>query len=952
RPIPIRRETDVILSYYQSADAGRAYTAPDADPDATRTRAQARLPAPSAPRSAHGVDSSSGSGINSDVRSPALTHRRTSTRSIGGSDKRRVAIVEMDPAALDALHLSLSDGNERSQASPSVASTLLSRRGVAGSFALVAPADASPSTYTDLTPPLSAPAVPSGDSAADSASALGRHQRSHSEAVAGSKYTRPGHPNRLRKSSRDIGIVGMSTKSRMDAMQASQTSPIFQTPSLVQTSLHSSDDFHSSAEPHTSSSATSKEAKRHSQQLLNGHASRGARDENTGPVAVGVNPNQMWQSPSTQPTYAPLNSPPPTSPQHVTSPQAVSNAYLYYQPGIHATAGPLPRPPTTSSPSTAPPPRPPRLHTPTLGSSVFAKRQSDTSIQPTEQSPAPAITPSTTSSTLVNSQSEDSVKSGHVREGAFPVTSVIITDATPPRQATKHEQHQQALKRKNTMDDLIKDVTHAIDEADELKRDADPPLSPIVVEPLRSATKQESATKEKWSGLELRHEKKSRSTFKGEPLSRSASSDYSDYGDTASKPLPDPFAHAPAPRSAESHESGSKRSRSPHKMLDFALKRFSTLPRPPSGLSVSKISQHSSLSQERVSPERTSPRPKVVFVAKIRSPWPDAMAFGDVMARKGSLERSLGYAQKINELAKHDPGLGDWVVSMKNELALSPVVASSPAVAQSPSERSFTFQPRHISRGSVGSEMTFPKRVDAYVATDLLVKPSEDQTLPKGPPPLPYPTLAQGTPVLPTRSFGGSSASSMRSIPSTLGGSKSGGGGFFSSLGRKTSINRKDRAAGAGAPSSKLLSKRQQTLPMPPPRAVQISASPSLPGGPRAPPGRVQRAQSVITSRTPTPSVGPLHVESESEATRQIAIKRSPSLAPLMARSTTGNGNGPAAMSESSPEFNKKMASLVDLLPHADKSVLSGYLRRAGGQDILAIGRYLDDEKNNSLRRN
>jgi len=43
---------------------------------------------------------------------------------------------------------------------------------------------------------------------------------------------------------------------------------------------------------------------------------------------------------------------------------------------------------------------------------------------------------------------------------------------------------------------------------------------------------------------------------------------------------------------------------------------------------------------------------------------------------------------------------------------------------------------------------------------------------------------------------------------------------------------------------------------------------------------------------------------------------------------------------------------LADLLPHADKDkdVLAGYLRRAG-QDILAIGKYLEDEKNGSVRR-
>ena len=50
-------------------------------------------------------------------------------------------------------------------------------------------------------------------------------------------------------------------------------------------------------------------------------------------------------------------------------------------------------------------------------------------------------------------------------------------------------------------------------------------------------------------------------------------------------------------------------------------------------------------------------------------------------------------------------------------------------------------------------------------------------------------------------------------------------------------------------------------------------------------------------------------------------------------------------------EFSRQVGKLSDLLPHADKDVLAGYLRRAG-QDILAIGQYLEDEKNGSIRRN
>jgi hypothetical protein len=65
-------------------------------------------------------------------------------------------------------------------------------------------------------------------------------------------------------------------------------------------------------------------------------------------------------------------------------------------------------------------------------------------------------------------------------------------------------------------------------------------------------------------------------------------------------------------------------------------------------------------------------------------------------------------------------------------------------------------------------------------------------------------------------------------------------------------------------------------------------------------------------------------------------------------RSTAGPVPESAAPSE---DFTRQVERLADLLPHADKDVLAGYLRRAG-QDILAIGQYLEDEKNGTVRRN
>ena len=47
--------------------------------------------------------------------------------------------------------------------------------------------------------------------------------------------------------------------------------------------------------------------------------------------------------------------------------------------------------------------------------------------------------------------------------------------------------------------------------------------------------------------------------------------------------------------------------------------------------------------------------------------------------------------------------------------------------------------------------------------------------------------------------------------------------------------------------------------------------------------------------------------------------------------------------------FDKQMEKLTDLLPHVDKKILAVYLRRTG-QDILAVGQYLEDERKGTIR--
>ncbi|QRV88064.1 Nascent polypeptide-associated complex subunit alpha, muscle-specific form [Ceratobasidium sp. AG-Ba] len=217
---------------------------------------------------------------------------------------------------------------------------------------------------------------------------------------------------------------------------------------------------------------------------------------------------------------------------------------------------------------------------------------------------------------------------------------------------------------------------------------------------------------------------------------------------------------------------------------------------------------------------------------------PESFMFDDVLRMKTSAERAQGYVRKINQLAAEDSGLGYWVAFMKGRVRPpGPDGRPPPAGPISPSALLTTFgphgpgtrrqQPRHVSGGSTTSEATFAVRPDAYVATNISIRA---ESPPLGPPPaLPYPSLA--------RDIG------MRSVaPSSSAGVGGGGGlkaktgavGFFSSIGRKTSTRNRDRAVmqqarkphpGAAGGYAELPASA---------RPVQLSAVPTIPGGPRA----------------------------------------------------------------------------------------------------------------------
>lgn len=266
---------------------------------------------------------------------------------------------------------------------PSVPSELLSRRGIrVDGLALVAPPDASVRSYTNLTPPTSAPIVPDR---VQISSYLPQHHRAASEAV---RYQGTGHL--ARKSSRDIGIVGTASQSPglirpakledYHAYAERLKPPVFQTPSKSRTPSPGRaspmyDDRQvkiyegNGSPPFLGPKSFGVDAA-----LLTPAIGEG-KDINqpvVGPVVVQLSSELLdnRQPLAEIPSPAPVSTPALTnSSPTVYSP--MSSSYRYYEPGVHSIAGPLPPPPIIldSFQRTPPPPRPPRLNGANSGSS-------------------------------------------------------------------------------------------------------------------------------------------------------------------------------------------------------------------------------------------------------------------------------------------------------------------------------------------------------------------------------------------------------------------------------------------------------------------------------------------------------------------------------------------------------------------------------------------------------
>lgn len=218
---------------------------------------------------------------------------------------------------------------------------------------------------------------------------------------------------------------------------------------------------------------------------------------------------------------------------------------------------------------------------------------------------------------------------------------------------------------------------------------------------------------------------------------------------------------------------------------------------------------------------------------------------------------------------------------------------------------------RHVSHGSVTSEMTFPVRQDAYTATDLTWKSTGHSSTISTTPSVPYPALAEGVGIRNRGSRTLTPADLQLSSPTSS--TRSLGGGFFASIGRKASI-RKDRPLPSTGTIKVIPASRPNKLQHP--RVIKLDATPTIPGGPRAPAKPTQRVNNFLATKS------------------QLQVPQDHSPSPN--RSSI----------DSTGSFDRQLEKLTDLLPQADKDVLAVYLRKTPDHDpMLAINAYLENEK-------
>ncbi|TFK27016.1 hypothetical protein FA15DRAFT_666751 [Coprinopsis marcescibilis] len=884
--------------------------------------------------------------------------RRATSPSQGAKDRRRVAIVQME-ALQDAMSAS---------GSSSTSSSIRSRRGLStqlSGLALVAPPDAAPRTYTQLTPPTTAPltATPRQPDASHSRS-LSEHGRAIAadgdqdnpdkgssaafDSISNNNTVVPG----LELATR-LRSAPFASSSEFDAQdllspvnrfhQPSTNMAISPNPAVITPEIGTSKEIHIPVAAPVVVSLASARATQQPSVIVPSTANIPLHDIPPR-LVVALNSSSSSHHDDDLPVFDPTE----------------TSRFVGYQPGLHSTAGPLPAPPRSafaSTMKTPPPPRPPRLHSPAplrarsdleavkqalqLPPLVAAKLAKSV---PPPASPVVERPPRSSSRnaltrplTRTGSDKEDTssiisrVSSVHRREGAFQASSAsTLDDDRIPELVSTPSTRLEVIQDED--DDHVPSVT-VVEEEEELESDVKSPTqgSKEFEDSLDEPSHHRSSMLRSPSPDSILDEYRHSSSLDDDGPHRRRSVSPSSAGSSqrdSHYQTQSQLERSQSPRSASSSSAPSPPPKSFRNSLTTNLKRFSSLPRAPSRSSRhsnkrSSVGTHYSQRSSRT-PSPSVPRKSVR--RKVVDYNPTAMFCHEVYQQRTTAERCQIYIEKINELYIHDCGLSEWLLEMNNRGAST--------LPRGPSSHKFQPQPRHTSKSSMLSEATFPVRPDAVVATDLAQQNSThsdiSSAITSASLNLPYPSLAtqqRQQSVRSTSSAGsGTPAASVKSLAQSQTSAKT---GFFASLGRKASLSSARRTT-LGHSNSAVTPKTLLTKPPPStkdisnPVLVSSTNAHAGPAGPRAIPHRAQRSKTLITTVT-------------KPSERMGAFGRRPSLFDLSNTSTSMD-----------PEFEEQVDKLHNVLPHADRNLLAGYLRRAG-QDVLAIGQYLEDEKNGTL---
>ncbi|GAA5829509.1 hypothetical protein JCM5353_001276 [Sporobolomyces roseus] len=335
-----------------------------------------------------------------------------------------------------------------------------------------------------------------------------------------------------------------------------------------------------------------------------------------------------------------------------------------------------------------------------------------------------------------------------------------------------------------------------------------------------------------------------------------------------------------------------------------------------------------------------------------RRPLPMAIqASGELKKARTAGDRARIYASKINELSREKSRLNEWIEAVRNpRLAIGRASLASQPASPLKTARSFRQD---------ASTATFAPRGDGYRAKEIHSHTfgPKDMT-PSAPYPgvLSYNSIATNS----TISTSGSISSNRSTLGSGLPAASAAPGtarpSFFSrSLGRRTSKREPPRET----PRSNSGGSAISALPISNPSPLLYSSSSATTtapsnlrsiGGPRMPGNLSSRASfdsrtsisspiassPQINSHTGSPvtsSAGHPHRASFSYGSTTSSIASSPI--------TYSNSNEGTS---SSSQDSAALSRLTDILPQANKEDLVEALKKAGGDDVLAISVYLSEE--------